>query len=226
MKNKFTNPYLYYIILTFAFSIFMVIGCATSPLAISPQAPTNIHGIYHRIAKGETIWRISKIYNMDLEELIRINHISDVANIETGQLIFIPYGYRQSASNLPQDDFIWPLKGEVISVFGQAFNNMVNRGINIKPYRTKEVVSARAGKVVFYSPNFQGYGKTIIIDHQDGFLTVYARNADVYVKPADLVAKGSVIARAGSTGRDKNTYLHFEIRKNHIAQNPNFYLSH
>ena len=165
---------------------------------------------------------------MNLEELIRINHIPDVANIETGQLIFIPYGYnRQSATgNLPQDDFIWPLKGEVISVFGQAFNNMVNRGINIKPYRTKEVVSARAGKVVFYSPNFQGYGKTIIIDHQDGFLTVYARNADVYVRPADYVAKGSVIANAGSVGRDKNTYLHFEIRKNHIAQNPNFYLSH
>jgi murein DD-endopeptidase MepM/ murein hydrolase activator NlpD len=103
---------------------------------------------------------------------------------------------------------------------------MINKGINIQTYGSPNVVASRSGKVVFYDDNFKDFGKTIIIDHGDGFSTVYARNSQVFIKIGDYVQRGTLIAKAGSTDRDKNTYLHFQIRKGYIPQNPYFYLSH
>jgi murein DD-endopeptidase MepM/ murein hydrolase activator NlpD len=181
------------------------------------------------VARGETLWRISKIYNVDLDELAKVNHISDASSIETGQLIFLPYRQKQQAMPLADknssfEDFIWPIKGRVISSFGQTFHNMVNKGINIQPSANLDVLASRNGKVIFYASDFGGFGKTIIIDHGDGFSTVYARNSEVFVKINDNIKKGDVIAKAGTAGRDKNLYLHFEIRKGHIPRNPYFYL--
>jgi murein DD-endopeptidase MepM/ murein hydrolase activator NlpD len=124
------------------------------------------------------------------------------------------------------EEFIWPIKGRVISAFGQTFNNMINKGINIQPYGALDVVAARSGRVIFYNDNFENFGKTIIIGHNDGLSTIYARNSEVFIRVGDKVQKGTLIAKAGSAGRDKTTYLHFEVRKGHIPQNPFFYLSH
>jgi len=208
--------------------IFTFMGCITVSPVKPPVAAVSagMAGVYHRVEKGQTLWRISKMYNVDLDEMARINRITDTANIEAGQLIFIPN--RQKPQNFPanyfSDDFIWPIKGRVISFFGRAFNNIVNKGINIEPYASLTVVASRSGRVVFYSESFGSYGKTLIIEHGDGFSTVYARNAEIFVKPGDTVPRGFSIAKAGSAGRDKSEYLHFEIRKGHIPQNPYFYL--
>ena len=202
-----------------------IFGCAPSAY-VKPAVPKGMPGIYHRVERKETLWRISKMYDVDLEELARINRIPDSSSIEVGQLLFIPN--RRTVKPPPlkyaSDDFIWPLKGKVITTFGETHNNMLNKGINIQPYSGSDVVAARSGRVVFYADNFGGYGKTIIIEHEDGLSTVYARNQSVFTKAGESVQKGAVIAKAGSAGRDKNTYLHFEIRKGHIAQNPYYYL--
>lgn len=200
-------------------------GCATSPY-IRPLPPPSIPGVYHRIEKGQTLWRISKIYDVDLDEIARFNRILDVSSIEVGQQIFIPHRQkpRHISIDYTYDDFIWPIRGRVIATFGQNFNNMINKGINIQPYSNLDVVAARQGKVIFYSDNFGRFGKTLIIDHGDGFSTVYARNSQVFVKLGDNIQKGAVIAKASSADRDRNTYLHFEIRKKHLPQNPFFYL--
>ncbi|MBM3252459.1 MAG: M23 family metallopeptidase [Candidatus Omnitrophica bacterium] len=101
---------------------------------------------------------------------------------------------------------------------------MINKGLNIQSYGNADIIASRSGKVVFYDNNFNDFGKTIIIEHSDGFSTVYARNSRVFIKVGDYVRKGTLIAKAGSTARDKNVYLHFEIRKGHLPQNPYFYL--
>ncbi|MBI5144680.1 MAG: peptidoglycan DD-metalloendopeptidase family protein [Candidatus Omnitrophica bacterium] len=209
----------------FAFCILNFFGCATLP-TVMPTRPEGIPGIYHRVERGQTLWRISKLYNLDLEELAAINRISDATKIEVGQLIFIPHRQKQAAptKNAQFEDFIWPLRGRVITAFGYSLNNMVNKGLNIQAEPMQEIVAARSGQVVFYSDDFAGYGKTVIIDHGDGFSTVYARNKEVFVKIGDRIEKGRAIARAGSTNKDKNVYLHFEIRNGYLAQNPYFYL--
>ena len=166
------------------------------------------------------------MYNVDLEELARVNHIADTTAIELGQLILVPNGGLPQAQ-VPKDtsdDFIWPVKGKVITLFGQTCNNIINKGINIKPYENNDVVAAKNGRVVFSSDSFGSYGKTIIIDHGDGLSTVYSRNQEILIRVGDSVERGMVIAKAGNAGRDKNVYLHFEIRKGHIPQNPYYYL--
>ena len=94
----------------------------------------------------------------------------------------------------------------------------------IQPSGNLDVIASRNGRVVFLSENFGGFGKTLIVDHGDGLSTVYARNLAVFVKAGDNVQKGQLIARAGSAGRDKNVYLHFEVRKGYVSQNPYYYL--
>jgi murein DD-endopeptidase MepM/ murein hydrolase activator NlpD len=101
---------------------------------------------------------------------------------------------------------------------------MINKGINIQPGGGIDVVASRSGKAVFLCENFGGFGKTLIIDHGDGLSTVYARNYQILVKAGDNIQKGQLIAKAGSAGRDKSVYLHFEVRKGHISQNPYYYL--
>lgn len=203
-------------------------GCASAPVAPAQKLPMSTPGIYHRVEKGQTLWRISQLYDVDLDEVVRVNRISDATSIETGQLIFIPNRKSAQYSNYKPDlnnDFIWPLNGKVISSFGQTANNMINKGINIQPYNNLDVKASRGGRVVFCADNFKNFGKTIILDHGDGFFSVYARNAKVFVRSGDYVQKGIVIARVGSSGRDQNRYLHFEIRKGFTSQNPSFYLS-
>ena len=226
--GKIKNSNYWLQIALFLFFVFNFIGCATTPL-VSPPRPEGIPGIYHRVEKGQTLWRISKIYNIDLDELVKINRIMDATSIEIGQLIFIPHRQKpQSLYNKSYaEDFIWPIKGRVISSFGQIFNNMINKGINIQVNSDTDVLAARSGKVIFYSPNFKGFGKTIIIEHADGFSTIYAKNYQVLVRIGQFLEQGTTVAKVGpGQDKDQKAYLHFEIRKGHVPQNPNFYLSY
>jgi murein DD-endopeptidase MepM/ murein hydrolase activator NlpD len=210
-----------------AVCVFLFIsGCAAvqAPPVVKTQS---IAGTYHRVEKGQTLWNISKLYNIDLDALVKNNNISDTTKVEAGQMIFIPRYLTQQQP--PKDvthteEFSWPIKGKVIAGFGLAVNNMINKGVNIQTSRNTNVTASRSGTVVFYSPNFEGFGKTVIIDHGDGFSSVYARNEEVFVKTGDTVTKGTAIAKVGQAGRDKNIYLHFEIRKGYLPQNPFFYL--
>ena len=225
MRLNFKSLILVFCLWSLVCSLLFLSGCATSPYVGQAPVP-GIPGIYHLVEKGQTLWRISKMYNVDLDELVQINRISDITKVEVNQLIFIPH--RQKKISVPSrdysDDFIWPNRGRVISTFGQTINNIINKGINIQPYNNLSVVASRSGKVVFYADNFGAFGKTIIIEHSDGFSTVYARNSQVLVKAGDSVQKGTAIAKIGQAGRDKNTYLYFEIRKGYLPQNPIFYL--
>jgi len=210
------------------YCLLFLIGCATAPYALPPKPQFAMPGIYHRVERGQTLWRISKIYSADLDEIVRINRIPDATSIESGQLIFIPSVQRKQYFPVQSsaEDFSWPLRGRVITSFGQTFNDMINKGINIQRVRSDDVIASRSGKVIFYDTDLDNFGKTVIIEHSDGFSTVYARNSEVFVKIGDYVQRGTVIAKVGSSNRDKNTYLHFEIRKGYIPQNPYFYLPH
>ena len=218
-KNLFlSSSFIFIFLLNF-------LGCVPVPY-VKTAPHEGLPGIYHRVKRSETLWKISKMYDVDLGELARVNRILDSTTIEVGQLLFIPNRQTVKPATLrySSEDFIWPIKGRVIATFGETYNNMINKGINIQPHSGTEVVASRSGRVVFYANGFGGYGKTIIIEHGDGLSTVYARNSEVFIKAGESVQKGAVIAKAGSAGRDKNTYLHFEIRKGHIPQTPYYYL--
>lgn len=218
-------------ILCFAYLTFNLLGCATAPHQQPiPGIPKLVGGIYHEVQKGDTLWRIAKTYDIDLSYLVKINNISDETKISPGENLFIPGAktpllVTSGKTRLyKKDDFIWPVQGEVISFFGEKVYGAKNKGIDISAGRGNKIFASKKGRVVFCSDRFRGHGNIIIIDHLDGFLTVYTRTLQNLVKTGDPVEQDRAIALAGSTGRGKAAYLHFEIRKRGKPQNPLYYL--
>jgi len=117
---------IYYKLLFITVFIFTLAGCAPAPVIKEPkEVPpvTKRGGIYHKVAKGETLWRISKNYGVDIETLVESNSLSDAGNVKVGQQIFIPTNIVQPAPKLEpspvysKEDFIWPVKGRIILSF-------------------------------------------------------------------------------------------------------------
>lgn len=213
----------------FIFIVLLITGCASIPPYTSPALPPlaqGVPGIHHRVETGQTLWKISRLYDVDIDDILRINHLPEDAAIAAGQVLLVPNRTRPQnfAVKSGADDFIWPLKGRVITGFGLNYRNLINKGINIQASMGEDILATRNGRVVFYADHFGNFGKTIIIDHGDGLRSIYSRVLQVLVRPGDNVQKGALIGRVGTSARDKNIYLHFEIRKGALAQNPLFYL--
>jgi len=96
-------------------------------------------------------------------------------------------------------------------------------GIDIKGRRGQPVYAAAAGKVVYSGSGLIGYGKLIILKHDNHYLSAYAHNWELLVKEGEQVAKGAQIARMGSSSADR-VMLHFEIRRNGKPVDPLHYL--
>jgi lipoprotein NlpD len=104
-------------------------------------------------------------------------------------------------------DWMWPVKGKVVAPFSEA-----SKGMDIAGKRGAPVVAAAAGRVIYADAGLRGYGKLVIIRHNDTWLSAYAHNDKVLVKEQDEVKKGQKIAEVGSTDADQ-VALHFEIRR-------------
>ncbi len=133
-----------------------------------------------------------------------------------------PASYKFSARTIA-----WPLKGRIIRSYGQETRaygtSVVCNGIDIATPEWSTVVAADAGEVVF-AGSYGGQGKLLIIDHKNGFFTVYAYNNDLLVSKGGTVKKGQAIAKSGMTGSAAEPSLHFEVRKDGKAVNPLSYL--
>ena len=200
----------------------------TTAIKTPPAIKTDLPGFFHTVKKGETLWRISRIYSVELERLTEFNKISNSCRIEVGQTIFIPDSLRLTKTikqpAMKTTSFIWPYNGQLASCFNEFKKNVKNQGIDILTKPGAAISAAEAGNVVFTSSNMRGFGKTIIIEHAHRFSTVYANTQKNLVKSGDYVLKGQTIAYAGSSGRTSRSILHFELRKNNKAQNPLLYL--
>jgi lipoprotein NlpD len=205
------------------------LGCATTqsypPITYHLPKEKQIKGIYHKVNKGDTLYSISKAYGVNLDTIMEVNHITNPKYIKENQFLFIPGVKKEINLKKVSEKFIWPLKGKVISYFGEKLHNIKNKGIDIRAIKDKKVVASRSGKVCFVGEKIKGYGKVIIIDHGNNSFTLYAYNNKILVRENDWVNQGDLIAIAGTTGRAKFPTLHFEIRKGHLPQDPLKYLT-
>ena len=194
-------------------------------------------GVYHRVAPGETLWRIATHYGVEVERLATANQISDTAQIEVGQRLLIPGRSSRPDPLVPtplrdvgripegQDEFVWPVRGKIVSVFGMRRGGALNKGIDIQASGGTQVMASRGGIVSFVHQGLPGFGKTVILDHGDGFATVYAYIGEILVRQGEVVSQRQVIARVGKSGRTEVPALHFEIRYHQRPKNPFYYLS-
>ncbi|CAZ87172.1 Lipoprotein NlpD/LppB homolog [Thiomonas arsenitoxydans] len=123
-----------------------------------------------------------------------------------------PSGPAVMASNLTtatHDGIVWswPVSGKII----QGFNGTTSKGIDIAGNLGDPVYAAAAGRVVYAGSELRGFGKLIIIKHNDDYISVYAHNNVMLVKENETVKRGQKIAEMGSTDAPR-VELHFEIR--------------
>ncbi|MEO8306217.1 MAG: peptidoglycan DD-metalloendopeptidase family protein [Betaproteobacteria bacterium] len=128
------------------------------------------------------------------------------------------------ASGAPDDaeklDWAWPAKGKVVTGFSEVTNL---KGIDIAGTAGQPVTASAAGKVVYAGTGLRGYGKLIIVKHNDTYLSAYAHNREILVKEGQQVGKGQKIAEMGNTDADQ-VKLHFEIRRQGKPVDPLRYL--
>lgn len=122
----------------------------------------------------------------------------------------------------------WPVAGRVVSTFGTQIHprygtQIEQKGIEIAAELGAPIQAVASGRVVF-DGWLEGYGETVILDHGEGYFTLYAHAAEVLVDRGVRVSAGDTIARVGSTDSIQGVCLHFEIRKGAQALDPGTWL--
>lgn len=178
-----------------------------SPQIVSKNAQRTLDEIYESIdvLKGKYYLRQTSL--REIQEQIEDNlylwaHVPSIHPLP-GYRICSGYGYRTD----PIDKTI-----------------RMHWGMDIgAPRGTK--IYATADGVVFFAGWVSGYGWTVIIDHGFGFKTAYAHCQSILVKHRELVSRGKVVARVGSTGRSISPHLHYEVRVSGMKINPYKYIN-
>ena len=122
----------------------------------------------------------------------------------------------------PVPEFAWPVDGAVSSNFGRRWRGW-HRGIDIVAPAGAPIQAAAAGLVVASGVEPR-YGRVVKIEHDHGFLTVYAHNLANSVEVGQRVVAGQEIGNVGQTGQASNPHLHFEIRHEGRVVNPLYLL--
>jgi len=195
-----------------------------------------IDGAYHTVAKGESIEQIAKKYRVEPSAITSYaaNALDEPYALEAGQRLIIPGGimpavvrqvFAYQGSSPPENasvgsgSFGWPTTGFISQRYWEG-----HRAIDIANRARPPVVATDSGFVSYMQNSTSGYGRMLIIDHGNGFQTLYGHLDAVYVKVGESVAKGQTIGKVGSTGNSTGPHLHFEIIKSSVRRNPMIYL--
>lgn len=183
-------------------------GCETIPVAEQvappPRIMPTVAGSFYHVRSGETLWRIAHSYGLDSRTLAAANHLPPNAALRNGQRLFIP---------LPRDSarFLWPLRGSFRSTHAI-------HGMEIAAPAGSVVRASRRGRVAVAAHELSGWGKTVVVDHLDGYFTVYAGLEQVLVAPGSSIPQGAAVGNIGAHP------LHFEIRYGALPKNPMSFL--
>ncbi len=202
----------------------------------------------HVVERGETLYAIARAYGVDLAALARANGLIEPYVLRVGQRLRVParadgvaaarrtpvsLGDAARAPTPPPavgplpkpppragKTFLWPVKGKIVTRFGPQKGGRRNDGINILAPRGAAVRAAENGVVAYAGNELAGYGNLLLIRHAGGWTTAYAHNDTLLVRRGDIVRRGQVIARVGSTGGVSRPQAHFEIRRGAEAVDP------
>jgi peptidase M23B len=215
-------------------------------------APVDINAATHTVVRGDTVYNISKRYQITQDNLRTWNGLAD-NTISVGQTLRVkPNGYSaptatasvptppptQTASPKPTPA---PLNTPTVSTGGTrtvsgitwqrpTVGNVIsnfggsNKGVDIGGTAGQPVVAAADGKVVYAGSGLRGYGNLVIIQHNSSYLSAYGHNQRLLVNEGQQVKRGQTIANMGNTDASR-TQLHFEVRQNGKPVNPANYVA-
>lgn len=180
-------------------------GCGASPveqvMALPSQSARGApQGFYYRVQRGDTLFGIARAFGVDVQTLEGVNHLRNANHLKVGQRLFIPPPRAAGG-------FLWPGTGRYVS--------LGSRGLDLSLVPESPVRASRTGRVAVATRQLRGWGQTVVLDHGDGYLTVYAGLGELLVAPGEMVAQGFPIARAA-----RRTALHFEVRRGISPRDP------
>lgn len=194
-----------------------------------------VSGISHKVQKGDTVYSIAKKYDTVAQGVVDFP-FNTFVNDETfelaiGQIIIVPDGVMPKAVQttprirritpdagtvVASGNFVWPASGNLTQFFA-----WYHKGLDIANNASPNILAADSGKVIIAGwPDGYGYGNRVMIDHGNGYKTLYAHLSSIYVVPGQSVNRGDAIGKMGTTGRSTGIHLHFEVIKNGVYLNP------
>jgi murein DD-endopeptidase MepM/ murein hydrolase activator NlpD len=191
-----------------------------------------VDGVYHQVGEEDTIEGIATTYKVEPGGIINysLNELDpDEPTIQQGQWLIVPGGTKPyvprtvTAYSGPVSEdatkgtgiFGWPASGSITQGYWAA-----HPGLDIAGWLGAPITASDSGHVVAAGWDDTGYGYFVVVDHGNGFQTLYAHLQAYYKDAGDDVAKGETIAEMGSTGNSTGPHLHFEIRQGTIQRNP------
>lgn len=194
-----------------------------------------VTGIAHKVQKGDTVYSIAKKYDAEAQAIVDFpfNSFSNDETFELaiGQTVVVPDGVKpaevptaprirqltpDAGTVVASGNFVWPTSGTITQGFA-----WYHQGLDIANRASPDVLAADAGRVVTAGwPDNSGYGNRVVIDHGNGYKTLYAHLQAIYVVPGQTVGRGARIGRMGSTGRSTGTHTHFEVILNGVHVSP------
>lgn len=189
-----------------------------------------VTGVRYKVKRGETIYSIAKAYQVDAQNIIDYP-FNTFSNDETfalsaGQELIIPDGIKPKETVLDttrytaktvapvagvkgEGNFMWPTSGTISQKY-----YWYHRAVDIANHSNPVIVAAQGGTVTSAGWNGGGYGNYVVINHGNGYSTLYAHmvTGSIVVQPGQVVRQGQKIGTMGNTGRSTGTHLHFEIK--------------
>ncbi len=229
------------------FALLLLAGCAG---ALNMNGYNGRRPAAYTVEPGDTLYSIAWHYGLDYHTVAMWNGIKPPYTIYPGQRIrlYPVHGRRQVASSRPAQassqpaaggnsgdsgatppapastgpiHWQWPGKGKAKATFGG--NGIAGKGIVINGQLGEPVVAAAGGTVVYSGSALVGYGRLIIIKHNDAWLSAYGHNQRLLVQEGEQVKAGQEIATMG-IGSNEKPALYFEIRRDGKPVNPLHYL--
>lgn len=193
-----------------------------------------VTGVVHTVKSGETIYSVAKKYNVSAQAIVDFP-FNEFTNDETfalaiGQQLIVPDGvmpaeiislrYTALTPNAgvvsATGVWIWPTQGTITQLYRSW-----HKGLDIANHNGGSILAADSGTVVVAGwPDNSGYGNRVMIDHGNGFKTLYGHMSKIAVVVGQTVKRGDVLGLMGSTGRSTGTHLHFEVRTSGGNLNP------
>lgn len=195
-----------------------------------------VTGVVVKVQEGDTIYSIAKKYKTDAQKIVNYP-FNDFADLDTfalnvGQTLVVPDGVMPQAAPIynaapiagavvtGKGMFLWPTVGVITQCpiwYHMAFD--------IANPSSPPIEAAADGTVTLVQYLTYGYGRHVIITHDNGYQTLYGHMIEIYVKEGEHVTRGQVIGKMGSTGRSTGTHLHFEVRRSGVLLNPEGFFS-
>jgi len=199
-----------------------------------------VDGVLHTVKAGDTLSALASTYKVDAAQIIayEANNLEDVSSpLIIGTDIVVPGGSKpfitrqvvgMGLTSVPvpagaaggSGNFGWPASGSISQNYWGG-----HQALDIAGRQGAPVKAADGGFVTLAGGGWNGgYGNQVVIDHGNGFVTLYAHLNTIFVKAGETVAAGQQIGTVGNTGNSTGPHLHFEIRYQGYPRNPYNYL--